>query len=313
MPRSSPRSRRRAARRRRTAARAAASDGKKRLDPLQPTAITDLGAHRLAAGRQLTDRADLDVAVEGRAPGCAESASRSGPACAAPARRPSTAARRAAATPNRCCSSVTASPRRRKTTAVADHRVGPDHDLGLAGLDRGVDPLTVAPRAASRKGTRRARRAASSSGASPAWCCRARISVGAMSAACHPARTARGQRDRGHRRLAAANVTLQQPAHRSVTTQVGDDLVDGGPLVAGELERQRSDERRELGRADRHLCGANSSSRASRACARVSCRARSSSNARRSRAADHVDRLLRQVRVAKRTLQGRPVRPARRR
>ena len=50
----------------------------------------------------------------------------------------------------------------------------------------------------------------------------------------------RGER-RDHR-LAAADVTLEQPVHRARGGEVGEDLVRGDALTVGELERQRRDE-----------------------------------------------------------------------
>ena len=46
----------------------------------------------------------------------------------------------------------------------------------------------------------------------------------------------------GDRGLAAAHVTLEQPPHRLIRIEVGEDLVHGLGLVGGQLERQRGDD-----------------------------------------------------------------------
>ena len=63
-----------------------------------------------------------------------------------------------------------------------------------------------------------------------AKCCRAKISVGAISAAWRPASiTMRGGEQR-HHGLAGADVAVQQPQHAVRLRQIGDDVGDGALL-----------------------------------------------------------------------------------
>ena len=94
--------------------------------------------------------------------------------------------------------------------------------------------------------------AAAASGAMVAKCCRARISVGAMKAACRPASITcrrRNQRDHG---LAGTDVAVQQPQHALRLRQIGDDVGDGALL----RRRQRVGQRRDYLRAQPALGGA---------------------------------------------------------
>ena len=84
--------------------------------------------------------------------------------------------------------------------------------------------------------------AARASGAMVAKCWRARISVGAMNAACRPASITVGggeQRDHG---LARADIALQQPQHALRLRQVGDDVVDRALLRRRERIGQGGDD-----------------------------------------------------------------------
>ena len=76
-----------------------------------------------------------------------------------------------------------------------------------------------------------------------ARCWRASSSVGAISAACAPASTARGhgeQRDHG---LAAADIALQQTQHALRAREIGVDLGQRAGLRAGQLEGQGGEDR----------------------------------------------------------------------
>ena len=116
---------------------------------------------------------------------CAGSAS---PSCAArAARRPASACR--CSTPKRCCSSTTATARSAKSTLALDQRVRADRDLRRARLRARSRARFVAGAAGqqhdphpelARRAPRRVRK-----------CCSARVSVGAISAPCRPASTAR--------------------------------------------------------------------------------------------------------------------------
>ncbi len=123
----------------------------------------------------------------------------------------------------------------------------------------------------------------SSSGASPAWCCRARISVGAISAPCHPARTAEAS-------ATAATAVLPLPTSPWRRRRIGrsearsaviaSTAADWSPVRVNGSAPMISARSASVTR----MAGAWRSSRALRACARPSWRARSSSNARRSSA-----------------------------
>ena len=63
--------------------------------------------------------------------------------------------------------------------------------------------------------------------------------MGAISAAWKPASTARSIAYSGDHRLARAHLPHQQALHRPLGHQVGVDLLDRAPLIAGELEGQR--------------------------------------------------------------------------
>jgi hypothetical protein len=76
-----------------------------------------------------------------------------------------------------------------------------------------------------------------------AKCCSARISVGAISAHCQPASMAMAGGQRGHHRLAAAHVALQQAVHGHGARQVARDFLAHAPLRAGQLKRQGRQQR----------------------------------------------------------------------
>ena len=67
---------------------------------------------------------------------------------------------------------------------------------------------------------------AAASGARRSKCWRARISVGAISAAWRPASTAPGHGEQRHRGLAGADIALQQAQHAPVGGDVAADLGD---------------------------------------------------------------------------------------
>ena len=138
------------------------------------------------------------------------------------------------------------------------------------GADDDVDPpaasaASVARRAAAlvaagQQRDAQARRCAS--GAMRSKCWRARISVGAISAACRPASTTLGHRQQRDHRLARADVALQQPQHALVGGEIGADLGERCALRAGERKRQG---RLDLRRASRAVAGAGAAARC-RAC-----------------------------------------------
>ena len=72
--------------------------------------------------------------------------------------------------------------------------------------------------------------AAAASGAMVEKCCRARISVGAINAACRPASITRRGGEQRDQRLARADVAMQKPQHAVGLRQVGDDVGDGALL-----------------------------------------------------------------------------------
>ncbi len=69
-------------------------------------------------------------------------------------------------------------------------------------------------------------------------CCSASTSVGAISAPCRPASTARRSVDERDDRLARADVALEQTLHRHRRREVGVDLADRPFLRVGERERK---------------------------------------------------------------------------
>ena len=112
--------------------------------------------------------------------------------------------------------------------------------------------------------TRRPARAAS--GAMVAKCWRARISVGAISAAWPPASTARAMASSADHRLAGADIALQQAQHALGLGEVGVDLGQRLLLRAGQRIGQRgADLRLDRGRR-RSAAGPDSR----RTCARTS-------------------------------------------
>ena len=127
-------------------------------------------------------------------------------------------------TPKRCCSSITASARSLNATSSWKSAWVPT-------------TMSISP-SASRASSRVARAALLAAGqqreldarrlppafASVAKCWRARISVGAISAACAPASTASSMAEQRHHRLAAADIALQQPQHARRRRHVAGDL-----------------------------------------------------------------------------------------
>ena len=136
------------------------------------------GDDRLAdAGGFASETAE--VAVDRSARACAGSAS---PSCAG--RAASALGERALLAPKRCCSSTTATPRSRTRPAL-DQGVRADA-IGASRRERWRGGLAPAGRSAAR-GARRAR----AQTLNARKCCSASVSVGAISAICGPALTAR--------------------------------------------------------------------------------------------------------------------------
>ena len=101
-----------------------------------------------------------------------------------------------------------------KLDRLADHGVGADHDLRFAGRDRVVD-LALRRFAVSDPDRNSARTPRRSSKRREAGVVLPREDLGRGHERPLPSGPHRaGQRDGGHRGLAAADVTLEQPAHR---------------------------------------------------------------------------------------------------
>ena len=122
--------------------------------------------------------------------------------------------------------------------------------------------------------------AASASGAMVLRCWRARISVGAIKAACRPASITVGRREQRDHGLAGADIALQQPQHALRPGQIGDDVVDRLLLRMG----QRIGQRLEDACAQQALAG-RCRGRPAGACARAPARARAGRRAIRHRRA----------------------------
>ena len=125
------------------------------------------------------------------------------------ARAPAAGARRsgAARRPRRA--------RDRGTRRLLEQRMGADDDVDAR---RSASPVEIVARARgpsrARSGWRRRMPGRLGTAASSvAKCWRARISVGAISAACPPASTARGHGQQRNDRLAGADIALQQAQH----------------------------------------------------------------------------------------------------
>ncbi len=103
----------------RPGARAPTSSRMRAITVVAPAVGEELGHDRRAPGRQLVDRADVEVGEVASSPACAGSASRSSSASAARAPASSSLSRSASrcSTPKRCCSSTIASPSFAKTTS----------------------------------------------------------------------------------------------------------------------------------------------------------------------------------------------------
>ena len=131
-------------------------------------------------------------------------------------------------TPKRCCSSTTASASALKITsswisAWVPTRKSISPASSRARISRRSLPFSRPVRIATRRPAR------SASGAMVLMCWRARISVGAISAACLPASVDRGRGEQRHHRLAGPDVALQQPQHPHRLAQI---LGDGGDRLA---------------------------------------------------------------------------------
>ncbi len=74
-------------------------------------------------------------------------------------------------------------------------------------------------------------------------CWRARISVGAISAACRPASITAAAASKRHHGLARADIALQQPHHALGLAEIGDDGVERARLRQGERIGQGRDDR----------------------------------------------------------------------
>ena len=203
--------------------------------------VADLGADRLPARRQLADRADRQVAVhgQGQRPRDGRGGQRQRVRLAAGALGLECGA---LADPEAVLLVDDRQAEARELDRLADDGVRADDDLGhrRRRSRRGSRACALAASDPDRNSARTPR--PSSSGASPAWCCRARISVGAISAACHPARTARAS-------ATAATAVLPLPTSPWSRRRIGrsdgevlDDRGDGRRLVAGQGERQRPDD-----------------------------------------------------------------------
>ena len=151
-------------------------------------------------------------------------------------------------TPKRCCSSTTARRRSRKATsrwksAWVPTRIAISPAASAASLPARSAPLSRPVRISSRTP------AASASGASESRCWRARISVGAISAAWPPASTAASMASSATSVLPDADVALQQPVHPQRRGHVGGDLRHRAGLGAGRGVGQRGEHlRRAAGR-----------------------------------------------------------------
>ena len=127
----------------------------------------------------------------------------------------------------------------------ADDGVGADDDLGLPGGDGIVDvPLLArAERARQELGSH----AEGSEERREAGVVLPSQQLGGCHEGCLPARLhGGGQRDGRHRGLAAPDVSLEEAAHRSLRGDVAQDILDGRGLVAGQRERQASDDQLSL-------------------------------------------------------------------
>ena len=151
--------------------------------------------------------------------------------------RPSASAARCS-TPKRCCSSTTATARSRKATSCWISACVPTAICDVARGDQLADVRVLLRAAARSSAARRARRARVQIPSTVRKCCSASVSVGAISAPCRPASTARSSAYERDGRLARADVALEQPLHRRRARQVAVDLGDRPLLRVGERERQ---------------------------------------------------------------------------
>ena len=122
---------------------------------------------------------------------------------------------------------------------LLEQRMGADRRSRI--LRRRVLSSTVWRAAPLSRPVRSATRApaASARGAMVAKCWRARISVGAISAAWPPPSTAFSMANSATTRLAAADIALQQAQHAPRRRHVCVDLADRLALRTGQAERQR--------------------------------------------------------------------------
>ena len=214
--------------------------GQEGLDLRHGPAIADLRADRLPSGRQVADRADRQVAVhaEGQC-----SRDRGG------GQRQHV---RLSAAPLRlqCRSLPDAEPmllvddhqaQPRELDRLADHRVRADHDLSGTGGDRIVD------RSLARRGQGPGQELCPHPEALEQRCQAGVVLPRQDLGRSHqrplpPGANRACQGDGGDRGLAAADVALQQAAHRPLAGDLVDDLGDGRFLVVGQREWQRTDD-----------------------------------------------------------------------